>query len=261
MDLSKYYEAICKIPILTPSEERELIAVYFSEESSDKDKARAREKIISSNLRFPFKQAKELAKTAPEQFEDLIAAGNEGLTIALDKYDPTTPHRFLTYAGWWVFQRQQDTLAGYRMVRLPIWKQQLAQRICKAIDASQTPLTVEDLKTLFPEAAEKDLKELSTTKYLTYYFEDLPEEDSVCDRFENEVERAIESNRLDEAIDSLPALTKKVIELCFGFDDGEVKKLSAVARIMKMSLDDVKAHRREGIRILRSQYQVDLLPD
>src|SRR4051812_32537424 len=135
MDLSQYYEAICKEPMLSKQEEKRLILIYKNPSTSEVDRGKTKDKVIKSNLRFVFKQAKYYSKNDPTTFEELISAGNEGLLVGLEKYRPAEGKEFLTYAGWWVKQRILKAMSQMRIVSLPIWKQQLSAKIAKVKEA------------------------------------------------------------------------------------------------------------------------------
>ena len=78
--LSTYYELISKQPLLSVEEERELVNTIFFEDCSELKKKRARDKLITANLRFVFQAARRRAKKGDQhQFEELVCLGNEGL--------------------------------------------------------------------------------------------------------------------------------------------------------------------------------------
>jgi RNA polymerase sigma factor (sigma-70 family) len=78
----------------------------------------ARDKLIVSNLRFVIKRAQTL--TADSRRRDLlISAGNVGLLIAVDKYNPSLDTRFLTYAEWWIRKEMFDAINGAALVHIP----------------------------------------------------------------------------------------------------------------------------------------------
>lgn len=250
MDLTKYYEEICKQPFLSTEEEKELFRIYYSPNTTPKEKANARDQIIRSNLRFVFKKAKQYSKNDPDAFEELILAGNDGLLAGFEKYNPDSNIKFLSYAGWWVMQRQLKEMSRMRIVSLPVGKQQLSVKILKAQENSEVSLSIEDLKTMFPEVSERDIKELMETRYLTYYLDDLEDSEVTVSPIEEEVEEELQANSIKRMLAELPELTAKVIELSFGLDDGKEKKPSQVAAILKLPRKEVKMLREEGLALL-----------
>ena len=64
---------------------------------------------------------------------DLIAAGNEGLIKAVDKFNPSRGVTFLSYAVWWIKQAIYKIIYwNSREIRLPMSQQLLVNRILEA---------------------------------------------------------------------------------------------------------------------------------
>lgn len=250
MDLSKYYLEICKEPILSKIEEQELMVIYKGTKSTEKEKKKAKDRIIKSNLRFVFKQAKNYSKNDPHTFEELISAGNEGLLVGLEKYDPARKIRFLTYAGWWVIQRILKEMSKMRIVSLPIWKQQLASRIAKMKDTNET-LSVADVQKEFPAISEKDIRELFDTKYLTYYIDDLEENNIEIDSIANTVERDHDNKTLLEAVDKLPSPHKEIMILSYGLEDGRELAFTQLAKRLVLTREQLKQLKKEALNMLK----------
>ena len=177
MNMSSLYTDICKTPLLTKDGEKELLDTYFSETESDKSKDRAKNMLLAGHRRFAFARAKILSNGDLEQFEELYNAGCEGLVVGLEKFDHTQGMRFLTYAGWWVYQRQMKAMSEFRLVALPTQKQQLSVKIRKYRDELGRDPTQEELEAEFPDSTARDLKELNQTSFLTFYFDNVNEDD------------------------------------------------------------------------------------
>jgi len=256
MNLSQYYAEICKQPILTDEEERDLFLELEDEGLSERRRNQIRDKILRSHLRFVFKQAKYASKNDPSMFEELIAAGNEGLLVGLEKFRPESGVKFLTYAGWWVKQRILKQMSSMRIVSLPIYKQQLATRIQKFLDSREN-VTFEDVKKAFPDEKEKDLHELYQTRYLTYYIEDLGNNSAFeINPIEKEVETNMDRNRMHQAVQSLPSPHKEIIYGLFGLADGGEKKQAEIAKDLGLTKERVREAKQEALDMLK-----DLLGD
>ncbi len=261
MNLSKYYAEICKGPVITKEQETDLFLELHDDGISEERKRQIKDQIIRSHLRFAFKKAKYFSKNDPGMFEELIAAGNEGLAVGLEKYDLTRGMRFLTYAGYWVDQRILKQMASMRIVSLPIQKQQLAARIQKFVD-SHEGVTLDDLRAKFPEVSEKDLKDLFQTKYLTYYIEDLDNNPAFeINPIETEVERGMDRERLHSVVHSLPELHRKVIIDLYGLVDGVEKKQPDILKEYNLSKDRFKEVKREALEILKDLLFEDCLEE
>ena len=251
--LTQYYETICKQPLLNREEERRLFDIIYDKTDAftARQKKLASDKLISANLRFVFKKAKQYSKGDIDQFQELISAGNEGLVVSLEKFDPKSGVRFLSYAGWWVIQRQLKEMSRMRIVSLPIWKQQLAKRITNREGELGRPMTDQELTQEFPDFKLKDLKDLSQTKYLTYYIDDFLTEENFVKDLEGEIIEFLDNEDMKTAIEALPSPMKEVLELSFGFDDGKEKSASKVASELNLRTDEVKRLRVEALIRLR----------
>jgi RNA polymerase primary sigma factor len=89
-NLSLYFSEIRKEKILSPEEEAEL--AYRGDRE-------AKEKIVKANLRFVVSVAKAYSSPAVP-LEDLISEGNKGLLEAIEKFQPETGFKFISYAVW-----------------------------------------------------------------------------------------------------------------------------------------------------------------
>jgi RNA polymerase primary sigma factor len=95
-----YYREIQEIKLLTPEEERELIK---RAQQGDKE---ARDKLVMANQRYVIKLARKfyMQLNGKVDFQELVHIGNLGLLKALNKFNLSKETRFLTYAGYWIYQ-------------------------------------------------------------------------------------------------------------------------------------------------------------
>ncbi len=92
---------------------------------------RARDKLVSANLRFVVSVAREYQNHGVP-LADLISAGNMGLMTAAERFDGTRGFKFISYAVWWIRQAIHQSLAqDSRVVRLPINRIDLLNNISK----------------------------------------------------------------------------------------------------------------------------------
>lgn len=87
---------ISKYPILSREDEDKYATQYKKKKSPE-----LADKLIKANLRFVAKVVYKYSTTGHEMM-DLIQEGNQGLLIALDKFEPARGYRFITYAVWWI---------------------------------------------------------------------------------------------------------------------------------------------------------------
>ncbi len=110
-----YLQQIGKIPLLSYDEE-----MAVAKEIKEKNSQKAKETLISSNLRLVVSIAKKYIGRGLS-FLDLIQEGNMGLMKAAEKFDYTKGYKFSTYATWWIQQSITRGIADKsRMIRLPV---------------------------------------------------------------------------------------------------------------------------------------------
>lgn len=254
MNLTFYYQRICKFPKLTRQEEEAHIKIFKSKRSTEAEKQKAKDTVINSNLRFAFKQARYFSKNDPDLFEELIGAGNEGLIIGLEKFDNTKGIRFLSYAGHWVKQRILKQMSQQRIVSLPLYKQQLSTRIRKFQDKNGKT-TLKQLKKEFPDASEKDLNELSGTRYLTYYIDDLEEEAENFNPILNSLELEMDNKYLRDIVYNMDPPYKEVLILTYGLEDGYEAPIAQVCKRLILTREQLKQIKKEALEILKEKLE------
>jgi RNA polymerase primary sigma factor len=102
--LLQYLGFISTVNLLSREEEHYLLSKYHDPGISEVERLEVREKIINANLRLVVSIAKRY-RMLNVPLTDLIGEGNLGLIRAIEKFDPTTPFKFSTYATWWIKQR------------------------------------------------------------------------------------------------------------------------------------------------------------
>lgn len=111
--ISTYFSEITKFELLTPEEEYEL-AVRAKQGDET-----ARERLVTANLRFVVKIAKEYTNRGLP-LSDLISEGNIGLVKAISQFEPNRDVRLTSYAVWWIRQTILKALSeNSRAIRLP----------------------------------------------------------------------------------------------------------------------------------------------
>ena len=103
--VSTYFSEVANCKPLSKEEEYELWKKY----KYDGD-MKARDKLISSNLKFVASIAKQYQGRGLS-YADLIAEGNIGLIKALDKFDGERGYKIISYSVWWIRQTILEALA------------------------------------------------------------------------------------------------------------------------------------------------------
>jgi RNA polymerase sigma factor (sigma-70 family) len=107
-----YYTALSRVEILDKASEKSLLITYKNT-SCKKTKEKIKDTVIKSNLRLVFGFAKNFwDQKDPVKLQELIAQGNIGLLLALDKFEPKYNVRFCTYAGHWVLMSMRKAHIG-----------------------------------------------------------------------------------------------------------------------------------------------------
>lgn len=115
--LDKYLVEIGRAPMVTIEEEIELAQAI---KRGGRDAERAKEKLVTANLRFVVSVAKQYQHQGLT-LTDLIDEGNFGLIKAAEKFDETRGFKFISYAVWWIRQSILQAIAEQsRIVRLPL---------------------------------------------------------------------------------------------------------------------------------------------
>jgi RNA polymerase sigma factor (sigma-70 family) len=105
-DLAQYLREIGRHALLTRDEETQVARRIHNAALDDRERRRARERLIVCNLRLVVSVAKEYARHGASLHE-LIAEGNIGLLKAVARFDPERGFRFSTYATYWIRQSVQ----------------------------------------------------------------------------------------------------------------------------------------------------------
>ena len=118
-NLDAYIQAVHRIPLLSPTEERQLATDY--RERNDLGAAR---KLVLSHLRLVVSIARHyLGYGLPHA--DLIQEGNIGLMKAVKRFDPQQNVRLVSYAIHWIkAEIHEYILRNWRMVKVATTKAQ-----------------------------------------------------------------------------------------------------------------------------------------
>ncbi len=111
--LELYLSEINRFPLLTVEEEQLLARDYRRDGNT-----RAAHRLITANLRFVVKVSYEY-RSYGFKMADLIQEGNIGLMKAVQKFDPDTGIRLISYAVWWIRAYIQNyILKSWSLVKL-----------------------------------------------------------------------------------------------------------------------------------------------
>lgn len=121
----QYYNDLKHVEILSRDVEKELFVRYKKHHDIV-----ARDRIIKSSLRFVvFLAKKQNVFNNQETFKEAVSAGNLGLMLALDRFDPEKGIRFLSYAAHWVMLCIRTEQYRKPLIRVPANKRRTSQLV------------------------------------------------------------------------------------------------------------------------------------
>ena len=159
--LEKYLQEIGKVDLISPEEEARLA------EQIRLGNQQALDKLTRANLRFVVSVAKQYQNQGLS-LDDLINEGNLGLIKAAQRFDETKGFKFISYAVWWIRQSILQALAEQaRIVRLPLNKVGLTNRISKAYNQLEQELEREPSAEEIAHYLDLEIEEVATAMQAT----------------------------------------------------------------------------------------------
>ncbi len=264
----QYLRDIGKIPLLTAADEIDLA------KRAEKNEKKARDKLISANLRLVVSIAKKYVGRGMSLL-DLIEEGNIGLMRAVDKYDWRRGYKFSTYATWWIRQAITRAIADQaRTIRIPVHMVETINRF----NRTQRRLMQELGREPQPEEVAKalDIDESKAREIIKVSQEptslETPvgdEEDSHLGDFiadqglqpDEQATRELLKIHLDEVLDSLSPREKRVLQLRFGLEDGKQRTLEEVGKEFGVTRERIRQIEAKAIRKLKHPTRAKKLRD
>lgn len=116
-ELQYYLKDLKKIPVITSDRQDKIFEEIKTATPERQDQLK--KEIVVGNLRFVITVAK-LYQNQGLDLLDLISEGNIGLLKAIERYNPTSGVKFISYGVWWVKQSIMSALNDYsRTIRIP----------------------------------------------------------------------------------------------------------------------------------------------
>jgi len=155
--LEKYLQEIGKVELVSPEDEVKLARLIKQGDQ------KALDRLTKGNLRFVVSVAKQYQNQGLS-LPDLINEGNLGLIKAAQRFDETRGFKFISYAVWWIRQSILQSLAEQaRIVRLPLNKVGLTNRIQKTYSQLEQQFEREPSTEEVAEALEMDIEEVAAS--------------------------------------------------------------------------------------------------
>lgn len=266
--LEKYLQEIGKVELISPEEE-----VKLATRIKQGDQL-ALDRLTKANLRFVVSVAKQYQNQGLS-LPDLINEGNLGLIKAAQRFDETRGFKFISYAVWWIRQSILQALAEQsRIVRLPLNKVGLTNRIQKAYSLLEQQYEREPSAEELAEVLEMDIEEVSSSLGINarHISMDSPlaegEENTLIDVMENpnaeKTDGELEYNEslkteIDRSLKTLTERQKEVICFFFGIGVDHPMSLEDIGEKFSLTRERVRQIKDKAITKLKASNRCNLL--
>ena len=254
--LDKYFKTIVKYPIYNSEEQIELAKKV---KNGDEE---AREKLITSNLRFVITCAKKYVGQGVPLI-DLINAGNLGLVTSVNYFDPNKGYHFISFAVWYI--RREIVKALYntgRTIRYPITYITKISKVKKAYDSFinnyQREPTDEELINL-TNLTQKQYNSVIMDKSYCQSIDSPVTEDGRTTLEDTLTEDpkpfsdVFTKDTINNSLKVLNAREYKVISEFYGLDGHSERTIKDIAREMNLGDERVRQIRKSAIKKLEKR--------
>ncbi|MEO5948132.1 MAG: RNA polymerase sigma factor RpoD/SigA [Chitinophagaceae bacterium] len=266
--LEKYLQEIGKVELITPEEEVKLATLIKQGCQKSLDR------LTKANLRFVVSVAKQYQNQGLS-LPDLINEGNLGLIKAAQRFDETRGFKFISYAVWWIRQSILQSLAEQsRIVRLPLNKVGLTNRIQKAFSLLEQQFEREPTAEELAEVLDMDLEEVKATLAINsrHVSMDSPlsdgEESTLIDVLENAnadktdgllVHNESLKTEIDRSLKTLTERQKEVICFFFGIGVDHPMSLEDIGERFSLTRERVRQIKDKAITKLKASNRCSML--
>lgn len=257
-DLGIYFQDVRKTHPLSREEEKTL------SERIQKGSVRARNELVTANLRFALDVAKRYqGRGLP--LDDLISAANIGLLEAAKRFDGQAGVRFITYAVWWIRRYILKALSGEQhMIHLPGHMVDLLSKVQRAAkqlqqELERPPTSYEIAKEIDEPVAQVQLALASDRD--VYSIDDVGGDqdcsllERIPDPSEEEALEPVEQIGQEEEVEILLAsLTQReaeVVKRYYGLDGMGGDNLAEIGRELDLSRERVRQIKTAALKHLK----------
>jgi RNA polymerase primary sigma factor len=267
--LRLYLREIGRVPLLTADQE-----VYLAKRIERGDMG-AKSQMIEANLRLVVSIAKGYLGRGLT-FLDLIQEGSLGLIRAVEKFDYRKGFKFSTYATWWIRQAVTRAIADKaRTIRIPV---HMVEKLNKVVHIERQLVQRLGREPLPEEIAEEldmgtdEVREILRMAQHPISLEKPigEEEDSELGDFveDQEAESPFDSasitlrrSDIENALASLPARERRVIELRYGLDGSQPCTLEEVGKAFGVTRERIRQIENNTLKKLESLPEAQGLKD
>ena len=266
--LEKYLQEIGKVELISPAEEVKL-AVLIRQGCQ-----KSLDRLTKANLRFVVSVAKQYQNQGLS-LPDLINEGNVGLIKSAQRFDETRGFKFISYAVWWIRQSILQALAEQsRIVRLPLNKVGLTNRIQKAYSLLEQQFEREPSAEELAEVLEMDIEEVTATLGINtrHLSMDSPlsdgEENTLIDVLENAnaektdgllIHEQSLKTEIDRSLKTLTERQKEVICYFFGIGVDHPMSLEDIGERFSLTRERVRQIKDKALTKLKASNRCNML--
>jgi RNA polymerase primary sigma factor len=256
--LQLFFRQAARYPLLTAAEEVELAKAI------ERGDLAAKDRMVNSNLRLVVSIARRYQNHGLS-LSDLIQEGVLGLIRASEKFDWRRGFKFSTYATLWIQQSIQRALSNTsRTIRIPVHIEQRQRKLARTERELTNQLGRDPSDEELAIAAKLEVDEVirlrNAPQAVTSLDQPVGEDEQTAlgELFASErpepSEEVADSEQiaiLGAALKELSPQEREVIQLRFGFVDGEEKTPDAIGKQLGITRERVRELEDAALRRLR----------
>ncbi|OHA93080.1 MAG: hypothetical protein A3E02_01080 [Candidatus Zambryskibacteria bacterium RIFCSPHIGHO2_12_FULL_38_34] len=269
--IQMYLKEIGQHSLISGAQEKELAKRIIAGD------AEAKNILAKANLRLVVSIAKKyVGRSSDLTLLDLIQEGNLGLFKAVDKFDHTKGYKFSTYATWWIRQAITRALADQsRTIRVPVHMvetiakyKQVVRRLSQDLGRDPLPEEIAVEMGLEPEKIYMIEKIDQGTISLESPVGDDDDSKSTLNDFladekiaapDQDSNRRIIRDQLQEILADLPPKEKKIIEMRNGLIDGVYHTLEDVGKEFGVTRERIRQIEAKALEKMRQHDKIKRL--
>jgi len=250
--VKNYAFALSKVVIVDRETELQLYHKYKSTGDTV-----SRNLLIESGLRFVVKIAQKFSKDIEHQ-KNLISAGNEGLLVAIDRFDPERGPRFLTYATWYVLLHIREEIHKQSVISVPIWRKKSARKVKSIQDKLRLSLGRDATDTEVKDVSGlsvAQIKDVLNDQYSVTSIDDVASVAVADDDIGTRVVNQSADQLVSFILMTFPVRERFILQAYYGFVTDPPMSLKQIATILGISSERVRQIKIEALELFKRVLQ------